>query len=139
MDRHTKEQRHKNMQAVKNKNTKIENLVCKALWSRNYRFGRNVPNLNGKPDIAIKKYKIVIFIDSCFWHKCPIHYKSPISNYKFWEKKITGNMMRDNIVNKYYSDRNWHLLRIWEHEIKENFNGTIEKIIAFIDDAKKNN
>lgn len=136
MDRHTKEQRHKNMQAVKNKKTKLENLVCETLWSRNVRFRRNVKDLTGKPDIAIKKYKIVIFIDSCFWHKCPIHYKAPATNTEFWNNKTTGNMMRDEEVNKIYQNMGWNILRIWEHEIKDGFEVTIDKIINFINAAK---
>ncbi len=136
MDRHTKEQRHKNMQAVKNKKTKLENLVCENLWSKNVRFRRNVKDLPGKPDIAIKKYRVVIFIDSCFWHKCPIHYKAPATNTEFWENKITGNMRRDEDVNAIYKDMGWNILRIWEHEIKTNFDASIEKIINFIQSAK---
>lgn len=139
MDKHTKEQRHKNMQAVKNKNTKLENLVCKTLWHRNIRFRKNVLSLKGKPDIAIKKYKIVIFVDSCFWHKCPVHYKAPGTNNEFWDSKITGNMNRDIDINKYYNDKKWHILRVWEHEIKEDFNSVIEKIVTFIEKAKKDN
>jgi len=136
MDRHTKEQRHKNMQAVKNKKTKLENLICETLWSRNVRFRRNVKDLAGKPDIAIKKYKIAIFIDSCFWHKCPNHYKAPATNTEFWENKITSNMLRDEEVNKIYQKMGWNILRIWEHEIKDNFEATIDKIINFINAAK---
>jgi len=136
MDRHSKEQRHKNMQAIMNKKTKLENLVCKALWNKNARFGRNVVNLPGKPDIAIKKYKTVVFIDSCFWHKCPIHYKVPATNSDFWEKKITGNMLRDKEVNNIYSNMNWKILRIWEHDIKNDFDKAIDKIISFINAAK---
>ncbi len=124
------------MQAVKNKKTKLENLVCENLWSKNVRFRRNVKDLPGKPDIAIKKYRVVIFIDSCFWHNCPIHYKAPATNTEFWENKITGNMRRDEDVNAIYKDMGWNILRIWEHEIKTNFDASIEKIINFIQSAK---
>lgn len=138
MDRHNKEQRHKNMQAVKCKNTKLENNVMTYLWQCGYRFRKNVRDLEGKPDIAIKKYKLVIFIDSCFWHKCPIHYKAPATNVEFWENKISGNQKRDNQVTKYYKSKKWNILRIWEHELKDDFDKTMHKIMHFIEKSKNN-
>lgn len=136
MDRHTKEQRHKNMQAVKGKNTKLENRVMTYLWQQGYRFRKNVKDLEGKPDIAIKKYKLVIFIDSCFWHKCPVHYKAPATNVEFWENKISGNFNRDLIVTQYYKSKKWNILRIWEHELKDDFEKTMQKIMYFIEKSK---
>lgn len=136
MDKHTKEQRHKNMQAVKGKNTKLENRVMNYLWQQGYRFRKNVKDLEGKPDIAIKKYKLVIFIDSCFWHKCPVHYKAPATNVEFWENKISGNFNRDLIVTQYYKSKKWNILRIWEHELKDDFEKTMQKIIYFIEKSK---
>ena len=136
MDRHTKEQRHKNMQAVKNQNTRLENSVTKYLWQQGYRFRKNVKNLEGKPDIAIKKYKLVIFIDSCFWHKCPTHYKDPATNIEFWKNKIERNQKRDLQVTEYYKSKKWHILRIWEHELKNDFKKTMNKVINFIEKAK---
>ena len=136
MDRHTKEQRHKNMQAVKGKNTKLENNVMTYLWQHGYRFRKNVKDLEGKPDVAIKKYKLVIFIDSCFWHKCPTHYKAPATNVEFWENKISGNQKRDRQVTKYYKSKKWNILRIWEHELKDEFEKTMQKVIDFIEKSK---
>ena len=135
-DRLDKETRRRNMQAVKGKETKLENLVTKELWKKGFRFRRNLNDLPGKPDIAIKKYKIVIFIDSCFWHKCEYHYKAPKTNKEFWENKIAGNRHRDLEINQYYKKQNWYILRIWEHEIKENFDKTIENISSFIIKSK---
>lgn len=136
-DNLTKEQRHKNMTNIRSTNTKIEKDVTKALWNLGYRFRKNVKTLPGKPDIAIQKYKIVIFLDSCFWHKCPEHFKKPKSNLEYWEPKIKRNIERDSQINQYYKDHNWHILRIWEHEIKKtNFQNTIEKIKNFIETYK---
>lgn len=136
-DNLTKEQRHKNMTNIRSTNTRIEKDVTKALWNLGYRFRKNVNTLPGKPDIAIQKYKIVIFLDSCFWHKCPEHFKKPKSNLEYWEPKIKRNIERDAEINQYYKDNNWHILRIWEHEIKKtNFQNTIEKIKNFIETYK---
>lgn len=136
-DNLTKEQRHKNMTNIRSTNTRIEKDVTKTLWNLGYRFRKNVKTLPGKPDIAIQKYKIVIFLDSCFWHKCPEHFKKPKSNLEYWEPKIKRNIERDAEINQYYKDNNWHILRIWEHEIKKtNFQNTIEKIKNFIETYK---
>lgn len=137
-DKITTAQRRKTMQAVKSI-SKLEDLVAKELWNRNIRYRRNVKNLLGKPDIAIKKYKIVIFIDSCFWHHCPLHGRVPKSNVDFWENKFKRNLERDGKVNAFYMENGWHLLRVWEHDLKSNFELTIGKIIEFINDAKNNN
>lgn len=136
VDNLTKEQRHKNMTNIRSTNTKIEKDVTKALWNSGFRFRKNVKSLPGKPDIVIKKYKIVIFLDSCFWHKCPEHFKKPKSNLKYWEPKIKSNIERDAQINKYYKDNNWHILRIWEHDIKNDFQNTILAIEHFINISK---
>lgn len=126
------------MQAVKAQGTNLENLVVNFLWQKGYRFRKNVKDLEGKPDIAIKKYKLVIFIDSCFWHKCPLHYKAPATNFEFWENKISKNQQRDDYVTNYYLAKKWNILRIWEHELKEDFDITLQKVINFIENSKTN-
>lgn len=131
-DNLTPEQRNKNMRAIKSSHTKMEDKICNALWNKGLRFRRNVKNLPGKPDIAIKKYKVVIFLDSCFWHKYPEHFKKPKSNIAYWEPKIQNNENRDIRINKYYTDKKWNVLRIWEHEYKEEFENTVERIFGFI-------
>lgn len=139
MDNLTKEQRLKNMRAIQSSGTKIEILVCKALWRNGVRYRKNVKNLPGKPDVAIKKYKIAIFLDSCFWHKCPIHFKQPKSNQDYWDKKIQRNVEHDKKINEYYSANGWHILRIWEHQLKrkEEQAQTINEIIDFVNSVKK--
>jgi DNA mismatch endonuclease, patch repair protein len=129
-DNLTKEQRKKNMRAIKSQ-SKLENKVSKELWRLGLRFRKNA-KLFGKPDISIKKYKIVIFIDSCFWHCCPIHGNMPKSNRDYWEKKLERNKLRDIEVSKYYFDKGWNVLRVWEHEFKEDFNRALNKIASFI-------
>lgn len=135
-DNLTKEQRRKNMSAIKSTHTKMENKICYALWNRGLRFRKNVKTLPGKPDIAIKKYKIVIFLDSCFWHKCPEHFKQPKSHVEYWKPKIDRNVNRDKEINKFYLGNNWYLMRIWEHEIKKDFDNTVDKIEYFIINTK---
>lgn len=127
--------RSKIMRAIKSR-TKTENVVAKELWKKGFRFRRNVRDLYGKPDIAIKKYKIVIFIDSCFWHFCPLHGHYPKSNVDYWVSKINRNKINDTNVTAHYIKQNWHILRIWEHEINQDFDNVILRIATFISDIK---
>ncbi|MDU0329907.1 very short patch repair endonuclease [Paenibacillus sp. 3LSP] len=136
VDMFTKDQRSKNMRAIRSTGSSLESKVTKELWKKGVRFRKNVRKLVGIPDIAIQKYKIVIFIDSCFWHSCPIHGNKPSSNKEYWEKKLQRNVDRDNEVNQYYSKLGWKVLRIWEHEVKHDFEGTIEKIVNWVNVSK---
>lgn len=125
------------MQAIHSKNTSIEIKTGKALWNRGIRFRRNVSSLYGKPDFAIKKYKVVLFIDGCFWHGCEYHGNMPKSNKEYWSKKLSRNKERDIEVTNHYISEGWNILRIWEHELKYNFEETITKIVSFINEAKQ--
>jgi DNA mismatch endonuclease (patch repair protein) len=134
-DNLTAEQRRKNMKAIRSI-SKLEEKISKELWSKGVRFRRNVKDLHGKPDIAIKKYKVVIFIDSCFWHGCELHGNYPKTNIDYWLQKLQRNKARDREVSNYYESSGWNILRIWEHEVKEDFNKVVEKIANFINSIK---
>lgn len=134
-DKISKERRSENMRAIRSV-SKLENEVTKELWRLGIRFRKNVKAMLGKPDISIKRYSVVIFIDSCFWHGCPIHGRIPKSNVDYWNEKILKNKERDLRINNYYSELKWNLLRIWEHEIRQDYAGTINKIIDFINASK---
>ncbi|MCE7793448.1 very short patch repair endonuclease [Salipaludibacillus sp. CUR1] len=136
VDNVSKQERSNIMRKVRSQSD-LENVVSKALWKKGIRYRKNVKSLMGKPDIVIQKYKIVIFIDSCFWHACELHGRMPKSNTEFWESKFERNKERDAEVNKHYLSKNWNILRVWEHELREDFDGTINKIVAFIEHAKK--
>lgn len=124
------------MQAIRAKDTKLENQIITDLWRNGLRFRRNVKDLKGKPDIAIKKYRVVVFIDSCFWHGCKSHCRMPKSNVDYWQNKIKRNKKRDRKINKFYNDENWRILRIWEHQVKDDSEGVVDKIIEFVTNAK---
>ena len=131
----SKEQRSKTMSAVRSQ-SKIENLFTKELWHRGLRFRKNVRKLKGNPDIVIQKYKIVIFVDSCFWHGCPLHFRRPKSNQKYWDSKIDRNRERDKEVNEYYIEKGWNLKRVWEHDIKSDLGSIVDETVRFINTAK---
>lgn len=134
-DNISKNDRRKNMAAIKSV-SKLEDQVSQKLWHKGIRFRRNTKDLYGKPDFSIKKYKIVIFIDSCFWHQCPLHGNMPKTNKVYWTNKLNRNIERDREVTDYYKNKNWYILRVWEHELKKDFENTISRIIEFIKQAK---
>lgn len=116
------------MSAVRSKNTKIEIKFRKMLRNIGYKFRQNAGNYFGKPDIVFKKYKTVIFIDSCFWHGCPYHCRMPHSNRAYWNAKIKRNIRHASEVNEWYKKKGWVVLRFWEHRINDNLSECIKKI-----------
>ena len=126
----TPAQRSFNMSRIRGKDTKMEIVFRKALWQKGYRYRKNPSNYFGKPDVVLKKYRTVIFLDSCFWHACRKHFRLPETNKDFWSRKIEGNKERDKKVNKYYKSTGWRVIRIWEHALKKDSSAVVDKIIA---------
>ena len=119
-DHLTPEQRHKNMAAIRAKNTRPEIIVRKYLWSHGFRYRLNHPRLPGKPDIVLKKYRTCIFINGCFWHKhegCK-YFVVPKTRTEFWLNKVNRNQERDIEVMKKLASMGWHYITIWECELK---------------------
>ena len=130
MDDLTPEQRKKNMQAIRSKDTTIELALRKALWQKGIRYRKNYKGLIGKPDIVITKYRIVIFCDSDFWHGYDWdNRKSRIkSNQEYWIPKIERNMKRDKEVTAVLVEQGWIVLRFWEHSIRKNLESCLDDI-----------
>lgn len=129
----TKEQRSYNMSQIKGKNTKTELLLRKCLSSDGIKGYRIHSRLLGKPDIVFTKYKLAVFIDGCFWHKCPKCFIQPENNKKFWENKIEGNMKRDKKINKSLKREGWHVIRIWEHLLRKTPNKAYKKVLRILE------
>ena len=130
MDKLSPEQRHKNMAAIRGKDTKPEWIVRRGLWSRGFRYRLNSPKLPGHPDIVLRKYRTCIFVNGCFWHghnvkiensKLKIENseccKIPKSNREFWVAKIRRNQERDVEEQKALAKMGWHCITIWECEL----------------------
>ncbi len=130
MDKLTKEQRRKNMQAVKSSGTKIEIALGQALWNKGYRYRKNNKKVFGKPDFTFKKHKIAIFVDGEFWHgkDWNIRKYDHKSNQEFWYKKIERNIERDKEVNTELQKQGWKVLRFWGNEIKKNIDECVRTI-----------
>lgn len=126
----TTEQRRKNMQAVKNKGSKIETALAKKLWSRGHRYRKNDKSVFGKPDFTFKGKRIAIFVDSEFWHGKDWNQKKMDhkSNIEFWHQKIERNIERDNEVNLQLKNEGWTVIRFWGKEIEKQVDDCISKI-----------
>ena len=124
------EQRSRNMSAIKSKNTKPEIKVRKILHSMGYRFRLHSKDLPGSPDIVLPKYKTVIFVHGCFWHRhenCK-YASTPKTRKEFWNKKFTENKKRDSEIQEKIKILDWRSIVIWECETK-NIENLRDKII----------
>lgn len=135
MDRLTKEQRHKNMSNIKNKDTGIEVKLRKALWKKGYRYRKNYKKLPGKPDIVLPKYKLVVFCDSEFfhgkdWEDLQEQLKRG-NNAEFWIKKISQNRIRDEEINKQLKFMGWTVIRFWGKDIKKD----VEQCVKVVEET----
>ena len=118
MDKLTPEQRHRNMAAIRGKNTKPEMIVRRGLWSRGFRYRLNHRRLPGHPDIVLRKYRTCIFVNGCFWHGHDGCWKIPKSNREFWVAKIRRNKERDKEEQRKLAAMGWHCITVWECELK---------------------
>ena len=147
MDHLTPDQRHKNMAAVRSKDTKPEMIVRKGLWRRGFRYRLNHKRLPGHPDLVLKKYRTCIFVNGCFWHghnvakpqiengelkiensKCC---KIPKTNREFWVTKILRNKERDKEEQQKLASMGWHCITVWECELKPKHKEQTLDSIAF--------
>jgi len=133
-DVHSEEVRSYNMSMIKGKNTKPEIVVRKFLFRNGYRFRIHVKNLSGHPDIVLKKFKTVIFVNGCFWHgheNCH-YFILPSTRVEWWRNKIEGNKKRDKKIKKELEDRGWNVLTIWECELKDNQEKKLHALLEYL-------
>lgn len=128
MDNLNKKQRSYCMSKIRYLNTKIEVSFRKYIWNKNLRGYRIKNKLPGKPDVYFPRKKIAVFIDGCFWHKCPKCFIPPKSEKKYWRQKIKRNVQRDKKTTKALEKENISVLRFWEHEVKNNIDGCYKKL-----------
>ena len=125
------EQRSRNMSAIKSKNTKPEIAVRKVLHSMGYRFRLHRKDLPGSPDIVLPKYKTVIFVHGCFWHRhnnCK-YATTPKTRKEFWENKFDENVKRDNLNQANLSLKGWKIIILWECQLKEDMKKRIRELL----------
>lgn len=135
MDNRSKEARSRNMSCIPSKNTKPEILLRKALWQHGIRYRKNYKELPGKPDIAITKNRIAIFIDGGFWHARG-HESNPgeqiQTNSAFWTKKLKRNVERDKEVNQALLEMGWLVLRYWDSDVNKDCDTCVKDILQYL-------
>jgi len=137
-DVHTKEQRSRNMTAIRSRGNRSTEGTLLSILKENHITGwrRHYKRLKGTPDFVFPKKKVAVFIDGCFWHGCPrckLHSKS---NVKFWKEKINNNKRRDKDVNKSLKLSDWSVLRIWEHQLVRTPSITTGRVINLISNQR---
>lgn len=121
MHKLSQQQRHHIMASIHAKDTKPELLVRHWLWNHGYRYRLNVKSVPGSPDLVMRKYRTAIFVNGCFWHghePCN-KYSIPKTNTNFWMAKVTRNRERDQRNYKDLHDAGWHVIVIWECQLKK--------------------
>ena len=130
---------HKNMAAIRGKDTKPEMIVRKGLWRMGFRFRLNSPKLPGHPDLVLRKYRTCIFVNGCFWHGHNVQCinesseccKIPNTNREFWVAKIRRNQQRDIEEQRTLARMGWHCITVWECELKPKVREQTLKSLAF--------
>lgn len=109
----------KTMLGNRGRDTKPELAVRHLVHAQGLRYrvnARSEIGIRRTADLLFTRMRVVVFIDGCFWHKCPTHFSMPVTNQEFWREKIDGNEQRDRQTTTLLEDRGWLVLRFWEHE-----------------------
>ena len=117
------------MQNIRSKGTLTEQKIMRDLRRRKIYFAKNVAGLIGKPDILFRRKKIAVFIDSDFWHGHPKRFIMPKTNEEYLQKKVYKNRSRDKEVNREMKKKGFKVIRIWEFDIKKNYNKALNRIL----------
>ena len=127
------------MSHIRSKNSKPEEIVRKYLFSQGFRYRKNDKRLPGKPDIVLPKYKTVIFVNGCFWHKHDCNrFVWPTSNEDYWRPKILGNVARDQRNYEQLREMGWKVLVVWECELKnETKEEALDALVAMLNNTAK--
>ncbi|MDP3993444.1 MAG: very short patch repair endonuclease [bacterium] len=125
------------MSQIKARNTTLELNFRKSLYSAGLKNYRIKTKIYGKPDVFFPKNKLAVFLDGCFWHKCPRCYIAPASNAGFWKEKIRENIKRDRKISMYLRKNGIKVLRFWGHQIKTNPNKCIAKVMDYLEKNEK--
>lgn len=134
----TPDQRRKNMQHIRSKDTKPEVKVRSWLFRRGFRFRKNDARYPGKPDVVLPKYHTVIFVNGCFWHHhedCQYAY-IPKSRTDFWVKKFKRNQVNDKLHRDQLKAMGWKVITIWECELKKDFENVMNRVMFIIKENK---
>ena len=135
-----KESVRRSMQANRSTETEPERILRSALWEAGLRgYRKNVRKLPGSPDIVFGPLKLAVFVNGCYWHRCPkctrnIH---PKTNSKYWKTKFKGNVARDKRNTKALREMGYRVIVVWECELKKDPRAAIQRVCKIVRAAKK--
>ncbi|MDC7120266.1 very short patch repair endonuclease [Cellulomonas fimi] len=125
--------RSRNMRAIRRSNTKPELAVRRLLHAAGYRYRvdlrLDLPGARVRPDIVFTRRKVAVFIDSCFFHCCPIHGRVPAANTGYWQPKLGRNVERDRLADEALRAAGWTVVRAWSHELPDD---VVERVVAVL-------
>ncbi|MEQ5840448.1 very short patch repair endonuclease [Paraburkholderia acidicola] len=134
----TPEQRSTRMSRVRQHGTDVELRLRRALWRAGLRYRITAAKaLAGRPDIVFPTAKVAVFVDGCFWHGCPTHGTKPKTNARFWDEKINRNRARDVLVDSKLAEAGWHVIRLWEHEVKKELEHCVKRVSLALQTAER--
>jgi DNA mismatch endonuclease (patch repair protein) len=129
MDRHTKEQRSRNMARIRKfGNESTEQRLRRLFREQGIKGWRRHLELPGRPDFTFRKQRVAIFLDGCFWHRCPRCNWIPTSNTDYWIPKLERNVRKDREADQALRERGWQVVRIWEHDLKQAPQAVLDRI-----------
>lgn len=124
------------MARVRQRDTLPEVLLRRELWSRGLRYRLNQRIAGTRPDLVFVSDRLVVFVDGCFWHSCPLHGTTPATNQGFWADKLRRNAERDAEHNRALRQAGWRVLRLWEHEILEGAATAAGRVIELLREGR---
>jgi len=122
----------KTMQGNRSRDTKPELRVRSILHRRGLRYrvaARPIPSVRRTADVVFTKARVAVFVDGCFWHGCPEHYRRPASNVEYWDAKVLRNVARDREVDRLLTEAGWSVVRVWEHEAPAEVADRVERLV----------
>ena len=133
MDKITQEKRSANMSRIRSTGSTVELALRRALRSAGIRGYRvNPTTVVGRPDVVFTRWRVAVFVDGCFWHACPACFVPPSSNTDYWDAKIARNRARDSAVTAQLENAGWRVVRLWEHEVREDADEAAMRIHAVL-------
>lgn len=137
MDNLTKAQRSKNMRNIRSQGTTPERVIMSELLRRRIRFETHSKELPGKPDIVFPRKRLVVFIDSDFWHYNTRRCTMPATNRRYWKQKLESNRNRDRQIRRRLRSLGWRVLRLWELDIKHSPESAVMKVVTELRDVRE--
>ncbi|MFC5521933.1 very short patch repair endonuclease [Polaromonas jejuensis] len=135
--------RSRMMAGIQSRNTKPETIIRKGLHARGFRYSLHPKNISGKPDIVMPKWRVVIFVHGCFWHRhgCSLS-KMPTTNAAFWDSKLAANQRRDDLLKQQLAEAGWRVATVWECATRgktavDNLPELFDRLAAWIRDQAK--